>query len=67
MSHVHASTNIYIQLTKIFAMSRRIFLKLHLMNHRSFLYILAKLHAKIVKSKQDTAKYLAYYNVAGAC
>ena len=37
------------------------------MNRRSFLYILAKLHAKIIKSKQDTAKSFAYYNVAGAC
>ena len=34
------------------------------MNRRSFLYILAKLHAKIIKSKQDT---FAYYNVACAC
>ena len=48
-------------------MLRRIFRKLHSMNRRSFLYILAKLHAKIVKSKQDTAKSFAYYNVAGAC
>ena len=48
-------------------MLRRIFRKLHLMNRRSFLYILAKLHAKIIKSKQDTAKSFAYYNVAGAC
>ena len=37
------------------------------MNRRSFLYILAKLHAKKIKSKQDTAKSFAYYNVAGAC
>ena len=36
------------------------------MNRRSFVYILAKLHAKIIKSKQDTAKSFAYYNVAGA-
>ena len=47
-------------------MLRRIFRKLHSMNRRSFLYILAKLHAKIIKSKQDTAKSFAYYNVAGA-
>ena len=32
------------------------------MNRHSFLYILAKLHAKIIKSKQDTAKSFAYYN-----
>ena len=44
-------------------MLRRIFRKLHSMNRRSFLYILAKLHAKIIKSKQDTAKSFAYYNV----
>ena len=37
------------------------------MNRRSFLYILAKLHAKIIKNKQDTAKSLATINVAGAC
>ena len=37
------------------------------MNRRSFLYILAKLHAKIIKSKQDTVKSFTYYNVAGAC
>ena len=48
-------------------MLRRIFRKLHSMNRRSFLYILAKLHAKIIKSKQDTAKSFVYYNVAGAC
>ena len=48
-------------------MFRRIFLKLHYMNRRSFLYILAKLHAKIMKSKQDTAKSLATIDVAGAC
>ena len=48
-------------------MLRRIFRKLHSMNRRSFLYILAKLHAKIIKSKQDTAKSFAYYNAAGAC
>ena len=48
-------------------MLRRIFQKLHPMNRRSFLYILAKPHAKIIKSKQDTAKSFAYYNVAGAC
>ena len=48
-------------------MLRRIFRKFHSMNRRSFLYILAKLHAKIIKSKQDTAKSFAYYNVAGAC
>ena len=47
-------------------MLRRIFRKLHSMNRRSFVYILAKLHAKIIKSKQDTAKSFAYYNVAGA-
>ena len=35
------------------------------MNRRSFLYILAKLHAKVIKSKQDTEKSFAYYNVAG--
>ena len=54
-------------MTKIFAMLRRIFRKLHSMNRRSFLYILAKLHAKIIKSKQDSAKSFVYYNVAGAC
>ena len=32
------------------------------MNRHSFHYILAKLHAKIIKSKQDTAKSFAYYN-----
>ena len=48
-------------------MLSRIFRKLHSMNRRSFLYILAKLHAKIIKSKQDTAKSFAYYNVPGAC
>ena len=48
-------------------MLRRIFRKLHSMNRRSFLYILAKLHAKIIKSKQDSAKSFVYYNVAGAC
>ena len=53
--------------TKIFAMFRRIFRKLLEMNRRSFLYILAKLHAKIIKSKQDTVKSFAYYNVAGDC
>ena len=53
--------------TKIFAMLRRIFRKLHSMNRRSFLYILAKLHAKIIKSKQDSTKSFVYYNVAGAC
>ena len=37
------------------------------MNRRSFLYILAKLHAKIIKSEQDSAKSFVYYNVAGAC
>ena len=37
------------------------------MNRRGFLYILAKLHAKIIKSKQDTAKSFAHYNVVGAC
>ena len=45
-------------------MLRRIFRKLHSMNRRSFLYILAKLHAKIM-SKQDSAKSFVYYNVAG--
>ena len=53
--------------TKIFAMLRRIFRKLLSMNRRSFFYILAKLHAKVIKSKQDTAKSFACYNVAGAC
>ena len=37
------------------------------MNRRGFLYILAKLRAKIIKSKQDTAKSFARYNVVGAC
>ena len=37
------------------------------MNSRSFLYILAKLHAKVIKSKQDKAYSFAYNNVAGAC
>ena len=54
--------------TKIFAILRRIFRKLHTkMNCRSFLYILPKFHAKIIKSKQDTAKSFACYNVAAAC
>ena len=35
------------------------------MNRRRFLYILAKFHARVIKSKQDTAKSFAYYNVAG--
>ena len=39
-------------------MLRRIFRKLHPMNRRSFLYILAKPHAKMIKSKQDTAKII---------
>ena len=47
-------------MTKIFAMPRHIFLKIHPMNRSSFLYIWAKLKTKIVKSKQDTAKSLAY-------
>ena len=46
-----------IDTTKHFAV---IFLKLHQMNRRSFIYKLAKLTTKVTKSKQGTAKSLAY-------
>ena len=38
----------------------RICVKIHHINRCSFLYILAKLHPKIIENKQDTAKSLVY-------
>ena len=41
-------------------MLRCIVLKFHQMNRGNFQYILEKLHTKIIKNKQHTAKSLAY-------